>query len=57
MTNIKENVQSFEVDSKMAWTPFAITKQGGKLEKKFTDHRSLRLKVKLPLANTEKKVK
>ena len=39
------------------WTPFAITKKRGVLEKKFTDHLSICLQVKLPLAATEKKVK
>ena len=32
-------------------------KKGGVLEKKFTDHLSICLQVKLPLAATEKKVK
>ena len=52
-----KGVISFEVDSKKEWTPFAITKRRGNLEKKFSDHRSICLKVKLPMARTEKKVK
>ena len=54
-TNIEKRVVSFQVDSNKEWTPFAISKRGGTLEKKFSDHRSICLKVKLPLAKTEKK--
>ena len=56
-TNIAKRVVSFEVDTNKEWTPFAICKRGGTLEKKFSDHRSICLKVKLPLAKTEKKRK
>ena len=58
MTNIKGAVvQYFEVDTMKKWTPFALTMKRGVLEKKFTDHLSICLQVKLPLAATEKKVK
>ena len=56
-TNIKGAVQSFEVDMMKKWTPFALMKKRGVVEKKFTDHLSICLQVKLPIAATEKKKK
>ena len=40
-SNIKSCVRSFTVDTKREFTPFSITKKGGTIVKKETDHSSL----------------
>ena len=40
-SNIKSCVRSFSVDTKREFTPFSVTKKGGILVKKETDHSSL----------------
>ena len=45
--NIEKCVKSFEVDKDKKWTPFAIRKRKGVAEKHFTDHRTIKMKLRI----------
>ena len=52
--NLRSRVTSFEVDGQRNWTQYAMVKQGDEIGKKFTDHLSICIQVKLPAAATKK---
>ena len=55
--DIEKNIISFEVDTKKDLTPFSIHKKHNEYYKKFTDHLSINLKIKLPAIKQKKQRK
>ena len=47
-SSINSCVRSFTVDTKQEFTPFSITKKGGTIVKKETDHSSLFIQMTIP---------
>ena len=52
---IERWVQSFEVDTCRKWSPFKVKKKhDSSLEKKFSDHLAIQVKLLLPMATAQK---
>ena len=44
--NLKPNVTGFKVDTNKEWTPYAMSKRGKRVAKRFSDHLGVKMSVR-----------